>query len=119
MYSTTASGDSEDGEEEMKNERLKAWFCYSGDRGFYSCVMILENGWAPFSHICSHPYFAPGDLFFGRSERMKAFKDLGIEIDPQGICKDTEVPEEVYDNNMSKTSYKEMSERYKALGIET
>lgn len=42
--------------------KLKAWFVYTGNPGWFHCVMILENGFAPACHICSHPNFAPGDL---------------------------------------------------------
>lgn len=97
--------------------KLKAWFAYSGSPGWFHCTMILENGWAPWSHLCSHPNFAPGDLFIGRKERMELFKKLGIEIDLQGIVSTDEVPKEVVEKNKDKNNYRQFSEELAASEV--
>lgn len=75
--------------------------------------MVLENGWCPFEHICSHPNFAPGDLFFGRAKRQEVFKKMGIEVDVQpGLYKESDLPKEILDKNKEKSNWEEMSKQY-------
>lgn len=97
---------------------LKAWPTYSGEGDWFDCVLVLENGWAPFGHLCSHPNFAPGDLWLGRPERMAAFKKMGIELVLQPITKDMDVPAEVLAKNKDETNWKHFSEQYAALTVE-
>ena len=104
--------------EEKVLTKLKAWFCYAGKPGWYSCTMVLENGWAPFGHICSHPNFAPGDLFYGRPERMAIFKEMGIEIDAQPVCEDKELPPELLQKNKEGVGYEHLSKQYEKLAEE-
>lgn len=93
--------------------KMKAWFTYSGSRDWWNCVMVLENGYAPFGHLCSHPNFAPGDLFFSRPDRMAAFRKLGIELDIQGTCQDIDVPADVLEKNKDESNWREMSDKLK------
>src|SRR5271169_6379923 len=37
---------------------------------------VLSNGFCFGQHICSHPGFAPGDLYFNRLKRRTALKDI-------------------------------------------
>lgn len=63
---------------------LKAWYVYEGEPSWYTAMLILENGAAPYSHICSDPYFMPGDLWTRRPERQEAMRAAGITLEIQG-----------------------------------
>lgn len=68
--------------EEVKQlTKLKAYIVYSGDPGWYQATLVLENGWAPFGHLCSHPGFMPGDLIVNRPERQQVFVKMGYVIE--------------------------------------
>lgn len=60
---------------------MKIYFaCRFDGPGWWYCVGILENGFKFASHLCTHPNFAPGDLYFNRPERIEALKELfGID----------------------------------------
>ncbi len=95
-------------------KQMKAWPCYSGNHEWYNCVLVLENGYAPYSHVCSHPYFAPGDLLLGRKDRLALFKLLGIEIIMQPICMDLEVPADVLYRNKDPQCFEEFRNEFLA-----
>ena len=50
--------------------------CENQGPRWYKCLGILENGFCFGSHICSHPAFAPGDLYFTREKRQQALNKL-------------------------------------------
>ena len=61
---------------------------------WYHCLAIFENGWSAFSHICSSPGFAPGDLWQRRPERKAILVKMGIEVEDTGeIIDDATIPE--------------------------
>lgn len=82
--------------------KLKAWFVYEGSRDWLTCSMLLENGLVLFSHVCSHPGFASGDLYLHRPERQKMITDAGIELDLQGTVHADDIPPEVLVRNQDK-----------------
>ena len=43
---------------------------------WWACHGFLENGFNIGQHICSHPTYAPSDLWSGRPERQKAVKEI-------------------------------------------
>lgn len=48
------------------------------DRGpqWWVSYGFLENGFCFGQHVCSHPSYAPGDLYFTRKERIEALEKL-------------------------------------------
>lgn len=73
-------------------QKVKAWITYSGRPEFWTCSLVLENGYIPCSHICSHPIFAPDDLILGRVHRIEAFKRMGVKIElAPGVYTSTEL----------------------------
>jgi hypothetical protein len=98
---------------------IKGWFTYAGDRDWYTCVAVLENGHAFATHVCSHPHFAPGDLYYGRPERMAILKVMYPEgIDWQGVVKDTDVPAEVFERNKDEAARETRSAEYLRIKAE-
>ena len=63
---------------------------------WYSCCALFENGWVPFSHICSSPGFAQSDLWSTRKERQETLKKMGIEVEDTGILINDETIEKDY-----------------------
>ncbi len=56
---------------------MKMYFvCEYRGPEWWLCDGILENGFAFGQHLCSHPGFAAGDLYFTRKERIAAIKEL-------------------------------------------
>lgn len=55
---------------------MKGYFVCDGNRDWWSCWGVLENGFCFGQHVCSHPNFAPGDLYYGRPERIAALKEV-------------------------------------------
>ena len=95
---------------------MKAWFAYQGSPDWLHCFMILENGWAPFIHICSHPFFAPGDLWFTRKERQAIFSEMGITLDePIETVRADQIPKEVWEKNQNEENWKALSDQYQAI----
>jgi hypothetical protein len=43
---------------------------------WWVCHGFLENGFNIGQHICSHPIYAPGDIWKNRPERQKAVKEI-------------------------------------------
>ena len=48
---------------------------YQGPQ-LWVCYGVLENGFCFGQHICSHPAYAPGDLYFWRKERVEALEKI-------------------------------------------
>lgn len=97
---------------------MRGYFTYEGEPGWYSCHAILENGYCFAGHICSHPNFAPGDLFFGRASRVEVLARLvpeGVEWELMPIGK---VPPEVLERNKDKAMQEEWSAKYKSVAKE-
>jgi hypothetical protein len=72
---------------------LKMYFVCE-DRGpqwFYS-YGILSNGFCFGEHLCSHPDFAPGDLYFRRKERIAALREM-FGLDPDTLQTEGSLPE--------------------------
>ena len=98
--------------------KLKAWCVYSGEPEWCHFTLVLENGWAPFRHLCSHPGFGPGDLWLRRTERHKVMERMGIEIDLQpGTMKQDEFIER-FPDTLKKHQAKEwqpLSDEYERI----
>lgn len=62
---------------------MKAWYVYEGKPEWYHATLLLENGAAPYGHLCSHPCFMPGDLWVHRPERQRQMMRAGITLDIQ------------------------------------
>lgn len=60
---------------------MKAFILADGDKDWWNCTLLCEDGWAPFGHLCSHPNYAPGDLWLGRPKRQQAIQELGLTLD--------------------------------------
>ena len=63
---------------------LKMFFVCDGDRDWWTCFGVLSNGFCFGQHICSSPIFAPGDLYFRRSERIEGLKEI-FNINPETV----------------------------------
>lgn len=58
-------------------ETPKMYFiCEERGHQWWVCYGFLDTGFCFGEHICSHPGFAPSDLYFGRLERVLAMKEL-------------------------------------------
>lgn len=62
---------------------MKAWYVFEGKPEWYHANLLLENGAAPYGHLCSHPAFMPGDLWLHRPERQGQMARAGITLDIQ------------------------------------
>lgn len=103
----------------MPDKTLKAWFIYYGNPGWFHCVMIFSNGWVPFGHLCSHPNFAPGDLWIGRKERMEIVEKMGIKVEIQpGVHEGGQFllsHPDVDQNHKNKENWEALNVEYKAI----
>lgn len=79
------------------SEKIKAWITWPDHYvpGFCYCVLILENGFVPYGHLCSNPDFALGDLWTRKPERQKVWLEKKLELEIVGCCPDAEVPPHV------------------------
>ena len=97
-------------------DKLKAYIVYGGSHQWYTCTLIAENGWAIAQHICSHPNFAAGDLWFSRPERAEAMKKIGIDLDVQpGLIHDPDLEKTLpglIAKNKDDSFWKELAQRY-------
>ena len=50
-------------------------------------LLVAETGEHLASHFCSNATFAPGDLYFGRKERIKEYEEKFGEVDVKFIDK--------------------------------
>lgn len=72
---------------------IKGYFVWQGQNQWLDCYLILEDAFCPASHICSHPSFAPGDLYFSRPERIEILKRMYPEgIDWQPLVRAADLP---------------------------
>lgn len=56
---------------------MKMYFlCEEHQPAWWICNAVLENGFYFGQHVCSSPGFAPGDLYFGRPERIAALEEM-------------------------------------------
>lgn len=65
---------------------MKMYFLCEGSQDWWTCTGILDNGFQFGGHVCSHPNYAPSDLYLGRKNRIKALKEL-FDIDPETVEK--------------------------------
>lgn len=97
-------------------EKLKAYITYGGQHMWYTCTLIAENGMAIAQHVCSHPNFAPGDLWFARPERVEALRKIGVELDVQpGLIQERDLEKTVpglIAKNKDESLWKDMAERF-------
>ncbi len=78
---------------------MKLYYVYSKHcviNGWFHCMAMFENGWVPFGHICSHPGYAPGDLWQRRPERQEILKKMGIEVEDTGELIDDSTIDETH-----------------------
>jgi hypothetical protein len=95
---------------------LKAWIVYGGSVGWLNASLILENGWVPFGHCCSHTFYMPGDLILERPKRQKIFEAMGYKIELQKnesgqyiiYAGSDQVPQELHEKWKSKIGHDEM-----------
>lgn len=77
-------------------KKLKLFFIYNESQTmakWFHCTAVFENGWVLATHICSHPSFAPIDLWGRREERHAVLKEMGIEVEPvQDLINDDDLP---------------------------
>lgn len=95
--------------------KLKGYAAYSGDDQWYNCVLVFDNGWSPFGHLCSHPSFALNDLWGRRKERQEILAEMGIEVTEIIVCRDVNVPKEVLDKHKNPLNYKHLTEKYNEI----
>lgn len=50
--------------------------CQEIEPEWWSCYGLTSHGFMFAQHVCSHPAFAPGDLYFDRPERKKVLELL-------------------------------------------
>lgn len=103
---------------------MKMYFVCSGPPNWLTCYGVLENGFVFGSHLCSHPGFAPGDLYFQRPDRIEGLKQV-FGIDPTAVDAETivvtsqeEVPdwwETKADNHDVQLSLKPQYDLYRAI----
>lgn len=73
----------------MQSSELKMYFvCEEQMPQWFVCYGILSNGFCFGQHICSHPSFAPSDLYYTRGNRIDALKKL-FAIDKETIESET------------------------------
>lgn len=103
---------------------MKMYFVCSGRDDWWTCFGVLNNGFVFGSHVCSHPGFAKGDLYFTRSERIAALKEIfGIDettIDHETLVvnRKSEEPswwEGTVNNKELQESFKPQYDRYREL----
>lgn len=96
--------------------KMKAWIIYGGSPGWWDASLVLENGWVPFGHVCSHPDFMKGDLLLGRTERLAVFDKMGVEIEivgePIAGSDNPGIPEGLIEKFKNKDSWKDFAEEY-------
>ena len=85
-------------------QKLKGYVVYGGNPGWYHCILVLENGFAPCSHLCSATGFAHGDLWERRKERQAAAAVAGFEVD---------LDPAVYTEEELNTAHPEIIEKHK------
>lgn len=81
------------------NRTVKAWITYRGQPGWYTCNLILENGYPMYSHLCSSVGYATSDLWTGRKERQERWKQTGLKLHIVGVVAEKDLPQHVFDNN--------------------
>jgi len=68
---------------------MKMYFvCEEQGPEWFYCYGVLENGFGFAQHVCSSPNFAPGDLYFTRSHRINALREL-FGIEPKTVESET------------------------------
>lgn len=68
---------------------MKMYFvCENQGPGWFYSYGILDNGFCFGQHVCSHPDFARGDLYFTRINRIAALREL-FGVDPKTIETET------------------------------
>ena len=95
-------------------KKMKAYIVYGGSGDMLSASLVLENGWAPFGHLCSAPGFMKGDLWGRRTERQEIFKQLGIELEIVGepIQGSNNAPAGLVALHKDRSNYQEMADEY-------
>lgn len=100
-------------------KKIKGYIYYSGQDQWLNATLVLENGWAPFGHLCSHPLYMPHDLILRRKDRQETLAKMGYEIELVGEPQDqNNIPEDLLALNQDESNYKEMSELYNKTKIE-
>jgi hypothetical protein len=104
----------------MSAEKLKMYFVCSGSDDWWTCYGVLSNGFCFGQHICSHPGFAPGDLYFNRDNRKRALLEvLGVDetIEAETIIVRTaaDKPDWLDGHKALQEGLKPIYERYSAL----
>lgn len=103
---------------------MKTYFLcdYQGPQ-WWVCYGVLENGFCFGQHICSHPNYAPGDLYFTRKERVEALEKVwGITYDKVKdnwelveVRSKEDVPEWFTETQKHQDNLKDKYEQYEAL----
>lgn len=101
---------------------MKMYFLCDGNADWWVCHGFLDNGFYFGQHVCSHPCFAPDDLYFRRQERVSALKEIfGIDPDQMRISAETiiirskdQIPDWV-NNEETQKALEPQYEKYKEL----
>lgn len=78
---------------------MKAWIVYQPTawRSDILASLVREDGAILGQHMCSHPNYAPGDLWVHRSEQREANPDLEVDLTPRAILDFQKEFPEVFD----------------------
>lgn len=93
---------------------LRAYIVYGGSRDMLHAMLIFENGWAAFGHMCSHPGYMPGDLIVNRSERQAILAEMGYRVELAGepIAGSDNAPDWLLAAHKNKAGWEPMADEY-------
>ena len=100
---------------------MKGYFVCDGKDDWWVCYGVLENGFCFGQHVCSHPGFAPGDLYTHRPERQAALKEVfglspdDIEWETITVSSKDDVPVWWDEHGKLQDGLKDQYDRYHAL----
>lgn len=97
----------------IDDKKIKAWITWpdGAQFGWFHCQLLLENGWPIYSHVCSSPGFALGDLWTGRQERRDEWNKHGLELEIVEQVPHSKLPAHVLENNKNE-AYVAWAEKY-------
>lgn len=94
------------------SEKIKGWIVYYNQYDYGVTVqLVLENGYPIYSHFCSHPGFALGDLWENKEERKKHWSDAGLELEIVDTIHASKLPDYIIENNKN-DAYVDFAKKY-------
>lgn len=94
---------------------IKAYIVYGGSEDWLDARLVLENGWAPFQHICSDVNFMAGDLIEQRRERKAVFAAMGYEVEIIGYPQRSPGPAGLLEKHKDKTNWEAFAKEYEEM----